>query len=142
MAFFESLRLKEFGFGSSIRNTSATSSTMSLCSKHKAEGSKIKSYPKMEGLVELMLKPVQTYKLPRSSVNEMPNSFELILLRTKKNFWKNVWKEINKAIIKNICALSHALEFSIFEGALAQTFYALFFLLLLFVVLISLELES
>ena len=75
MAFFESLRLKEFGFGNSIRlHNSASSSTMSLCSLHKAD-SKIKACPKMEGLVELMLKPVQTYKLPRSSVNEMPNIF-------------------------------------------------------------------
>ena len=95
MAFFESLRLKEFGFGNSICN-SATSSTMSLCSKHKAEGSKIKSYPKMEGLVELMLKPVQTYQLPRSSVNEMPNSFELSLQRTKKNFSKMFKKKSTK----------------------------------------------
>ena len=107
MAFFESLRLKEFGFGNSIRNTSATSSTMSLCSKHKAEGSKIKSYPKMEGLVELMLKPVQTYKLPRSSVNEMPNSFELSLQRTK-NFLKKCLKRNQQSHKKeHLCFVSY-----------------------------------
>ena len=65
MAFFESLRLKEFGSAGSLQN-SASSSTLSLCSKHK--DSRVKPYPKMESLMELMLKPIQTYKLPGPSV--------------------------------------------------------------------------
>ena len=78
MAFFASLRLKEFGFSSS-RQSSTSSSTTSLCSRHSrnstiSRDSKIKPI-KMEGLMEIMLKPVQTYKLPvkKKSVNDVSN---------------------------------------------------------------------
>ena len=78
MAFFASLRLKEFGFSSS-RQSSTSSSTTSLCSRHSrnstiSRDSKIKPI-KMEGLMEIMLKPVQTYKLPvkKKSVNNVSN---------------------------------------------------------------------
>ena len=78
MAFFASLRLKEFGFSSS-RQSSTSSSTTSLCSRHSrnstiSRDSKIKPI-KMEGLMEIMLKPVQTYRLPvkKKSVNNVSN---------------------------------------------------------------------
>ena len=79
MAFFASLRLKEFGFSSS-RQSSTSSSTTSLCSRHSrnstiSRDSKVKPSIKMEGLMEIMLKPVQTYKLPvkKKSVNNVSN---------------------------------------------------------------------
>lgn len=100
MAFFASLRLKEFGFSSS-RQSSTSSSTTSLCSRHSRNSticrdSKIKPI-KMEGLMEIMLKPVQTYKLPvkKKSVNDVSNllvDLIAILLKKYSKFnWDKNW---------------------------------------------------
>ena len=77
MAFFENLRLNEFGFKSSCQS-STSSSTTSLCSRHK--DSKTKPSFKMEGIMEVMLKPIQVYKLPGPMVIQIPNKIVLLEL--------------------------------------------------------------